>query len=594
MPKEIVEIIPLIGQGFARDVTLAVLAPAFADAGLADEPIDLVFEKVERAKQEWETTVDSLPELVCVIDDRGCIVRANRTVEAWQLGSVKTVPGLSVHSMLHSQCIDPACPLVAYFQRATANSNNQSLEPFEIFDPVLQRQLLLKMRPITASRPDLPITAVIVIEDVTERRRNEEALNRSLARLAAMNEMQRSILAASTPEEIAEAALSRIRPLVAFRQARLALCNADDDGVAVLTADANGVTHLRPFHQCTLADLQFGDPHRLADDFAVDDLRQATNLSSLEQQLLQDGMRSFANVPLVTGGVFIGSLLLASDRISAFTSEQLQVAREIGDLLTIAVHQARLHRQVQQVNMQLRSALRVKEELIQNVSHELRTPIGLIYGYTSLIKEGELGTITPDQDQALDVMLKQEEQLRFMVERLVDLRSSHAMQLYRVPLDVTEWVTLVAQPWQRRTQLHGHSIHVEIELPAITPRPLADAEAMKQVLDNLLDNAVKFSPRGSSIQIRAELDSDTVLVSVRDQGIGLVADQVAQIFEMFYQVDGSTKRRYGGMGVGLTLCRDIMAAHGGQIWAESAGKGQGSTFFLALPLERSMATDTRL
>jgi signal transduction histidine kinase len=372
-----------------------------------------------------------------------------------------------------------------------------------------------------------------------------------------------------------------------FRQARVTLSGLAANDLVVLAADANGTTHLHPRQTLTSAEVEFGEGRRLTEDFSVADLKQLDAPSLFEQQLAAEGMRSLINVPLMVETEFVGSLLLASDRVDAFKAEQRQMAHEIATLLAIAVHQARLYRQVEQANAQLRAALQAKEEIIANVSHELRTPLGLIYGYSALMDERELGPLTTDQRQAVGIMLKQAEQLRFMVEQLVELRRIDATHLCCQPVDTAEWLPLVVKPWRKRAHQAEQTIYLDLDLPNPPRKLSADPEALKQALDNLLDNAIKFSPHGSAIRVQARIDRDTVVVAVHDQGIGLPHDQLTQVFERFYQVNSSATRRYGGMGVGLALCREIVEAHGGRCWAESAGEGRGSTFFIALPLDQA-------
>jgi signal transduction histidine kinase len=121
-------------------------------------------------------------------------------------------------------------------------------------------------------------------------------------------------------------------------------------------------------------------------------------------------------------------------------------------------------------------------------------------------------------------------------------------------------------------------------MPPTSLQLLADPVFLGQVIENLLDNAVKFSPRDGLIQVRAWTERDEAMVAVSDNGIGIPPDRLLKIFEYFYQVDGSATRRFGGMGIGLSLCNVIVRAHGGRIWAESGGEGQGSTFYVALHL----------
>ena len=295
-------------------------------------------------------------------------------------------------------------------------------------------------------------------------------------------------------------------------------------------------------------------------------------------------MRSYANIPLLSDAGLLGSLVLGSGRPDSFDSGQLEVAREIGTLLAIATRQAQLHRRLQHTNLELHHALRSKEELLQNVSHELRTPLSLIYGYTTLLENDDLGPLAAEQKQAIQIMLRHEERLRFMVDRLVMLRTLDTQNLQRLPLQLIEWLPRQMQRWQEKIASDSRNIRIELDLPASLPALHFDPEAIQQVVDNLLDNAVKFSLPNSEVMVRVRDSGEAVIIAVQDHGVGLARNQLNQVFEQFYQVHSGRTRQFGGMGIGLALCRAFVEAHGGRTWAESAGEGQGSTFFVALPV----------
>ena len=546
------------------------------------DTIAVVFEKVERAKQEWEATIDSLPELVCVLDERGRVLRASRAIETWRLAKVTDVHERNLHQLLHPNCFGPFCDLNRFLEEARQTTPVDRAAELELADAILDRYLRIRVQSLAAHDRNQARTAV-VIQDITYQKTAEAAVQRYTARLEAMTELQRAILAARSPEEIGQAALTRLRQLLPFCQARIILQATQASDCLVMTADANGSTHLRPSQLCAWRDLGITDTQLFECAQVVDDLSVRADASPLEQQLLAERVRSYCSVPLMADDNFVGVLLIAADRPNVFQSEPLAIAHEIGNLLAIATYQAQLYRLLKETNASLQHALHAKQQLIQNVSHELRTPIGVIYGYTGLLEEGELGPLTPDQKQALTVMLKHEEQLRLTVDRLVDLRSADAAQLCRQPIEVADWLAVVLRPWHKRAALTDHVLRFEIDLPELQPAWSADGELLKQVLDNLLDNAFKFSPPGAGVRVVAKIDRGAVLFGVQDEGVGLLPDQINQVFERFYQVDGSATRRFGGMGIGLALCKEIVEAHGGHIWAESAG--QGSTFWCAMPVD---------
>ena len=219
--------------------------------------------------------------------------------------------------------------------------------------------------------------------------------------------------------------------------------------------------------------------------------------------------------------------------------------------------------------------------MVQNVSHELRAPLTLLLGYLEILAAGELGPLNDAQQRSFDVLQTQTVKLQSMVERLLVLQSFEARQLHPTELDVAPWLADAAGEWNSRAD--GARVVMRMPQPDALPLVSADVLYLTHVIDNLLDNARKFSPANGQIEVGARCEAGEMIISVMDHGIGIPADRLERVFERFYQVDGTTTRRFGGMGIGLTLCQKIVEAHGGRIWAESGGEGCGSTFSLALP-----------
>jgi len=550
-----------------------------------EEPLQHLFEKVERAKQEWEATADSLPELICLVNEQGRVLRANRTVETWNLGRVTAVQGLDLHELIHPECTGLFCYLKRFLQQAREKANKGQRDKLEAYDPILQRHLLIRVQPISAQKKVAPSTTVVVVQDVTKHKQIEEALRRYTKRLESINEIQNAILAARSPEEIAHAALSRIMHLVPFYQARVALAKPESDDFYVLIADAIGETYLRPGKSFP-GQIFKGSEERSPDKFfVIRDLASLAAPSVMEKLLLKEGICSYVSIPLVAEGEFIGSFGLGCSNPDAFSDEHVEIASEVADLLAIATRQAQLTAKLNQANGKLQEALRAKDEMVQNVSHELRTPLGIIYGYTQVIESAELGPLTSGQQRALWVMHQQGDRLRFMVDRLLVLQTFDTGKLQRVQLDLNAWLRQILGPWETRALQAVPSVLFKAEMPCESALLLADEGLLGQVMVNLLDNALKFSPAGGAVCVHARVQDGQIVISVSDEGIGIPPDKLEQIFGRFFQVDGSVRRRFGGIGIGLALCRAIVEAHGGRIWAESQGEGRGSIFYVALPAD---------
>jgi signal transduction histidine kinase len=293
-------------------------------------------------------------------------------------------------------------------------------------------------------------------------------------------------------------------------------------------------------------------------------------------------IKAHAGAPICVKGQVIGFLTLDSEKSNAFSQMDAERLQAFADQAGIAIENARLYRSLQETNAQLQSAMQIKEEVIQNVSHELRTPLTLILGYLELLMSGGFGPLPSTQEGVMKAMHRQGERLRFMVDRLLLLQTFQIDLLQSIRQDVDTWLQEAVAPWIGRTDHPGIEIRLEIT-PGLPP-VAADPAFLDQVIYNLLDNAVKFSPEGGVVWVKAWAEGDEVIIAISDPGIGIPPDKQKWLFERFYQVDSSLARPYGGLGVGLALCRMIIEAHGGRIWVESEGEDRGSTFRMALPM----------
>ncbi len=290
---------------------------------------------------------------------------------------------------------------------------------------------------------------------------------------------------------------------------------------------------------------------------------------------------SYVGAPIRVKGKTAGFLGLTSRTPGFFSTVHAQHLQAFADDAAVALENARLYSSLEGTNQRLQVALRARDEMVQNVSHELRAPLTLLFAHLELLGEGVMGPLNELQQQSLEVLQAQTARLQLMVERLLVLQSFHPGQLRPTELDVAGWLERTADDWNTRNP----QTHVVLQVQAPDPLPLvsADERFLHQVLDNLLENAAKFSPLGSPVEVQAHAEAGRVVIAVRDQGIGIPVDKLGQVFERFYQVNGGITRPFGGMGIGLSLCQRIVAAHDGRIWAESAGEGRGSAFCLSLP-----------
>jgi signal transduction histidine kinase len=230
---------------------------------------------------------------------------------------------------------------------------------------------------------------------------------------------------------------------------------------------------------------------------------------------------------------------------------------------------------------QLRELDRLKSEFISNVSHELRTPLLHVKGYVDLLADGAMGTLTAKQQEGLGVAKEAIEQLERVVEDIVDFSSIHEQQLTLEPIYLTDLCRNVIH--SAGAMAARRQATVQLIAPPEALRVQADRVALTRILRHLLDNALKFGPLHQTVQIELTKQPKAARITVRDHGPGLSPPELGRIFDMFYQVDGSTTRRAGGLGVGLSLVRKLVEAHGARIQV-SSDVGQGSAFYFDLTL----------
>ena len=248
----------------------------------------------------------------------------------------------------------------------------------------------------------------------------------------------------------------------------------------------------------------------------------------------------------------------------------------------------------------LRAADRVKSNFLANMSHELRTPLTSVIGYSEMLLEGLAGPLAPEQRDYVNTILGKADQLLQLITSVLDMsRAEGAGGVVDVaPVAMTELVDSVVASFAPQAAKRG--VRIVQEVAAV--RALGDRRQIRQVVWNLVSNAVKFTADGTDVVVAVHIGplvpvgSGTrpdlrigIHVEVRDQGIGISRDQLAHIFEPFFQVDSSSTRVYGGTGLGLALAKAYVEAHGGRIWVDST-PGQGSTFVASFP---AVAVDLR-
>ncbi|NOR47234.1 MAG: GHKL domain-containing protein, partial [Methanosarcinaceae archaeon] len=261
--------------------------------------------------------------------------------------------------------------------------------------------------------------------------------------------------------------------------------------------------------------------------------------------------------------------------------EDALVLESVGKQVGIVIENLRLFNETEKAYEELKSLDRMKDEFLSNVSHELQTPLVSIGGYSEVLNAGALGALNEGQKKAADAIMRNADKLERLINSILylSIEESGKMKYTFKPLqiaDVIEHSVLDMLP-----QIKNNNLGIKKQVPDNLSLIKGDEKKLMQVISNLIDNAIKFTPSGD-ITISAHEDDDKLHIAVSDTGIGMPQEETNNLFKRFYQVDASTTRKYGGTGLGLYISKLIAEAHNGKIWAESE-KGVGTTIHVTLP-----------
>lgn len=307
---------------------------------------------------------------------------------------------------------------------------------------------------------------------------------------------------------------------------------------------------------------------------------------------LDPAVRSMMIAPLTIHGRILGALGIDSDQPHAFAEGHQRFLNIAGGQIAATIETLHLLAEAREQAENLAEANRVlqeqddlRRELVYQVSHDLRSPLQIVYGYADMLHQAELGPVTPLQTDVLELMLKRTRSIEQMTRDIMAAKPINRASLELAEIDLNQ---LCQQSMVDARMISAEREHLDFQI-ALAPGELlveADYDRLSRVLDNLLGNAVKFSPDGGTITLRTErTDDGRALVSISDQGIGIPEDKLPFLFERFFRVE---RKRFAGSGLGLFIVQQIVDAHQGEVQVESQ-PGQGSTFTVTLPLVANSA-----
>jgi signal transduction histidine kinase len=288
------------------------------------------------------------------------------------------------------------------------------------------------------------------------------------------------------------------------------------------------------------------------------------------------GLRSYMGIPLAVRGRVLGAItFIGAESGRRYDASDLTVAEDLSHRAAVAIDNARLY-------MELRQADRRKDEFLAVLAHELRNPLAPIRNAIHVLKlAGARGEIV---EQAQQMAERQIQHMTRLVDDLLDVSRimRGKVELRREPVDLATVISRAVETARPTIDAEGHEL--TISLPDEPVWVEADVVRLAQIVSNLLNNSAKYTPNGGRISLTAAREGQYAVVRVRDTGIGIPPEMLPRIFDMFMQVEPTSARSKIGLGIGLTLVKNLVGLHGGTVEAHSAGAGEGSEFIVRLPL----------
>jgi signal transduction histidine kinase len=275
----------------------------------------------------------------------------------------------------------------------------------------------------------------------------------------------------------------------------------------------------------------------------------------------------------------IGVLEALNKQNGRFTREDAKTMTILADIAGVAVERARLSEDLEQAYESLNELDQLKTDFIAIASHELRTPLAVIMGYVSFLQEAADEATTSQLDSVMNAAIH----LRDLIQAMLNLRYVDAGET-NLSVNTMDWVEFcrdIAEPFTETAVTKRQTI--TLQLPAAPLVVRADPNVLEVALNNLINNALKFTPADGTIEIALKQQGNEAWFSISDTGVGIPEDKLERIFNRFYQIEPALVRQHGGLGIGLSIAKDLVELQNGRIWAESI-ENQGSTFIVALPL----------
>jgi signal transduction histidine kinase/PAS domain-containing protein len=524
-----------------------------------------VMETLEQGKKEWEFTVDSLPELICLFDEEGRAIRANKTLERWDIALCNQIKGLSYHQILHRECKDDSCILSSLWDKAWKDAEGGNQADFEIDDKILERIFFISLIPLKKKIKDSDKNYTIVVtQDITLSKKMEETIAQRQKALHAVYEM--TIASERKTEDILESVVQHTSELLGSSRVLLTGREGPNEIVVskapLLHIDRAKVYEIKGSPTEVVYEkndiCQMGEER--IDEFSNTDI------------FMGHETRSYLGVPVKdSSNNVLGIISVMESEARSFNKEECNLveifARYIGNLL----ERDNVTRQ-----LKLSQKMEVFGQLAAGVAHEVRNPLNAIMAITEAL-DMDLGD-HPEYGQFLDHIKVQVDRLANLMSELLDLgKPLQLSNIHETP--ISDICSATVEMWNTTDLGQRHKVSVMLSPDSSEIKIRGDSQRLQQVFSNLLQNAAQHSPEGSEILLNIlEPDDHFVRIQIIDKGTGIPDEHIEMVFEPFF----TTRRK--GTGIGLSMVKHIVETHEGVVRIFNNTPPPGCEVEVSLPI----------
>ena len=435
---------------------------------------------------------------------------------------------------------------------------------------------------LTLSRSENPPVFVAIALDITERKRSESAL---VFMAEASTVLAETLDYETTFQSITRLAVSYLADVCVIDVIEAdgtirRVAESHNDQVKQELVDRlseESITNVRwphPVIEVVEAGRSF-----VSSKIANDELPASVQDDAYQKLLVELSAASYMAVPLTLRGETLGIVsFISTDENRLYSQSDVAIAEELARRAAVAIENARLYQEAQQ-------ALRLRDQFLSIAAHELKTPLTALLGNTQLIQRriARTHTFTERDQRVLQVINQQSQRLSRMVEALLDISRIRGgtLSIERTSVDLSALAERLVDEVQPSLERHSIEIHIPNSPVMVT----GDALRLEQVFQNIIQNAIKYTPQGGKIALEITREGDQACVAVTDPGIGIPSKALPNLFRQFYRAGNAQSHHIAGMGLGLYVVREIVALHDGRVEVEST-EGEGSTFLVYLPLIR--------